>query len=98
MTARTETELQQLFEDAAHEIFGDASQYLETRTHDGHIEYVKGEVNSSWVFFKAGVKAGEAEAPATAPTDGGSDKVKGCLRFIRQCVSGRRDELDLEVM
>lgn len=58
----TEEEMVREFEDGAHEIFGDATRYLEKRTHDGHIEYVRGDVESSWAFFKHGFDRGLARA------------------------------------
>lgn len=59
--------------------------------------------NAEYLFREIGKRAQQISEPvaslsAQTPPDGGSDKVKSCLRFIRQCVSGSCNELDLEVI
>lgn len=84
---------------------GDAHMLLETSLE--HIKTLGFEVETiakesiteiHWHNRRAEKAEAELIARHSAAPDGGSDKVKWCLRFIRQCVSGKCDELDLEVI
>ena len=49
------------FEEDAHEVFGDATEFLEKRVVLGGLtEYVRGDVNASWIFYKFGYERGRA--------------------------------------